>query len=149
MKARRSRSRLFLKWTGLVVCVLVGVVWIGSFFVQVYPNWLKAETTWFGGVGRGFVECYYPAGVLVSRTGMWFRGAFKAHWWPIFTRTTVGGRTCWYVGLPLWMIFVVVATPTAILWDRDRRPPAGHCQTCGYDLTGNVSGKCPECGEPT
>jgi hypothetical protein len=22
----------------------------------------------------------------------------------------------------------------------------GHCQTCGYDLTGNQSGVCPECG---
>jgi len=27
------------------------------------------------------------------------------------------------------------------------RPPDGHCQSCGYDLTGNVSGVCPECGE--
>lgn len=28
--------------------------------------------------------------------------------------------------------------------------PAGHvlCDGCGYDLTGNVSGVCPECGEP-
>ncbi|MBN4059001.1 hypothetical protein JYU10_00865 [bacterium AH-315-J04] len=25
--------------------------------------------------------------------------------------------------------------------------PAGHCQHCGYDLTGNVSGKCSECGQ--
>lgn len=24
--------------------------------------------------------------------------------------------------------------------------PIGHCQTCGYNLTGNVSGKCTECG---
>ncbi|UCG17088.1 MAG: hypothetical protein JSV19_03465 [Phycisphaerales bacterium] len=22
------------------------------------------------------------------------------------------------------------------------------CRRCGYDLTGNVSGVCPECGEP-
>jgi hypothetical protein len=22
----------------------------------------------------------------------------------------------------------------------------GHCSRCGYDLTGNVSGNCPECG---
>ena len=26
------------------------------------------------------------------------------------------------------------------------RPKRGLCQTCGYDLTGNVSGVCPECG---
>jgi hypothetical protein len=24
--------------------------------------------------------------------------------------------------------------------------PLGHCTECGYDLTGNVSGTCPECG---
>ncbi len=23
------------------------------------------------------------------------------------------------------------------------------CERCGYDLTGNVSGRCPECGAPT
>lgn len=27
-----------------------------------------------------------------------------------------------------------------------RRQPEGHCQNCGYDLTGNVSGVCSECG---
>jgi hypothetical protein len=26
--------------------------------------------------------------------------------------------------------------------------PRYRCLTCGYDLTGNVSGVCPECGEP-
>ncbi|UCG17253.1 MAG: hypothetical protein JSV19_04320 [Phycisphaerales bacterium] len=25
----------------------------------------------------------------------------------------------------------------------------GHCQSCGHNLTGNTSGICPECGEPT
>jgi hypothetical protein len=27
-----------------------------------------------------------------------------------------------------------------------RRKPPGLCEKCGYDLTGNVSGVCPECG---
>ena len=26
------------------------------------------------------------------------------------------------------------------------RHPEGHCQICGYNLTGNVSGRCSECG---
>jgi len=25
----------------------------------------------------------------------------------------------------------------------------GHCVKCGYDLAGNLSGRCPECGTPT
>ncbi len=28
------------------------------------------------------------------------------------------------------------------------RHKPGHCDRCGYDLTGNVSGRCPECGRP-
>jgi len=29
-----------------------------------------------------------------------------------------------------------------------KKRPKGHCRKCGYNLTGNVSGICPECGEP-
>ncbi len=52
--------------------------------------------------------------------------------------------------LPLWLPFVAVGGPTAFLiWrDRRRRIPPGHCQSCGYNLTGNTSGICPECGTP-
>ncbi len=31
-------------------------------------------------------------------------------------------------------------------WEGLFRPPAGHCQACGYDLTDNESGVCPEYG---
>ena len=51
------------------------------------------------------------------------------------------------VFIPLWIPFVAMAIPTALVWYRDRRPPKGHCQRCGYNLTGNVTGICPECGE--
>ena len=30
-----------------------------------------------------------------------------------------------------------------------RTPEPGHCVNCDYDLTGNVSNRCPECGMPT
>ncbi|MEE8169228.1 MAG: hypothetical protein V3T70_01655 [Phycisphaerae bacterium] len=50
--------------------------------------------------------------------------------------------------LPLWIPLITFGIPTAlmIIRDRRRRIPPGHCRRCGYDLTGNVSGVCPECG---
>ena len=48
--------------------------------------------------------------------------------------------------MPFWCLLVLTAIPTALLWDRDRRKPPGNCQQCGYDLAGNESGVCPECG---
>lgn len=43
---------------------------------------------------------------------------------------------------------LVILTPTAYLWHRDRPSPRGYCHVCGYNLKGNVSRICPECGIP-
>ena len=53
----------------------------------------------------------------------------------------------WEAEVPFWWLLLLLGILTAYLWWLDRRPPTGHCQRCGYDLTGNVSGVCPECGE--
>ncbi len=34
-----------------------------------------------------------------------------------------------------------------VAWCNRHIPPAPRCVECGYNLTGNVSGVCPECGE--
>jgi hypothetical protein len=48
--------------------------------------------------------------------------------------------------MPLWVPSLLFATLTVVLFLRDRRRAGpGHCRTCGYNLTGNVSGICPEC----
>jgi hypothetical protein len=33
------------------------------------------------------------------------------------------------------------------VWPEPVDRPEGSCRQCGYDLTGNVSGVCPECGQ--
>lgn len=58
---------------------------------------------------------------------------------PRFAPTSV---PVWFWGL--WGA-TSVALVAALLAPR-RRIRDGHCCKCGYDLTGNVSGMCPECG---
>lgn len=41
---------------------------------------------------------------------------------------------------------VALAASCAVLFVRRRAIPPGHCRSCEYDLTGNESGICPECG---
>ncbi len=75
-------------------------------------------------------------------------------------------RSCLPVILCLTLIWIVAVTPfhagagflgsfgafavALLLCRRFIRicQPPGSCQRCGYDLTGNVSGRCPECGKP-
>lgn len=49
--------------------------------------------------------------------------------------------------IPLWIpLLPLLARATYVFYrDRTRRMP-GHCCKCGYNLTGNTSGRCPECG---
>ena len=52
--------------------------------------------------------------------------------------------------VPQWVVPAVFGSLPAVRvarWRRlRRRPDANTCRHCGYDLTGNVSGMCPECG---
>ena len=54
------------------------------------------------------------------------------------------------VFVPCWLLAVVFSmllTVSAMMRFGWRyRPPAHCCPRCGYDLTGNTSGICPECG---
>ena len=62
------------------------------------------------------------------------------------------GGHFWLLGAPLW---VIAGTAALIPFIRFARwfgyfggDGKGICSSCGYNLTGNVSGVCPECGKP-
>ncbi len=120
---RRSRTRRVLKWVGTMVCV---VLLLGG----ALSLWLNALLTSSVNLARSYMQ--YQCGWLAggAKTG----GARR----PARNRVRLAEYSA---------IFAAVAVPTGALWWLDRRRfPAGHCQTCGYNLTGNVSGRCPECG---
>lgn len=53
-----------------------------------------------------------------------------------------------YAFFPLWILVLVSASAFGCALLLERRSMRGACPLCGYDLTGNVSGRCPECGTP-
>jgi hypothetical protein len=70
-----------------------------------------------------------------------------------FTTTSAGGRAGWDrhgITLPFWALFLLPISLVGLsLWrelGRLLRERRGGCRACGYDLTGNRSGVCPECG---
>ncbi len=101
--------------------------------------------------GRSAIRAKYP---------FWPRLTSSSYPHPCKSACTCGrGENCHLVGaefghhelwLPIWAPLLVIAVPTAMLFWRDRRRIApGHCRKCDYNLRGNVSGVCPECGTPT
>lgn len=55
--------------------------------------------------------------------------------------------------LPQWELLFFTGLLTVpgligIAFNSSFHDKPGHCPTCGYNLTGNVSGKCSECGAP-
>jgi hypothetical protein len=44
------------------------------------------------------------------------------------------------------MILIPLGVAAILIARRKNFVDSGQCRTCGYDLTGNVSGVCPECG---
>lgn len=66
----------------------------------------------------------------------------SAQLWP---RILTGWRQL-YVEIPLWLLLFVCALPAAAIWIRGWQTNEPQCDRCGYNLTGNLSGRCPECG---
>lgn len=61
-----------------------------------------------------------------------------------------GGRHVQQISVPLWVIVLLsgsVSLSLKLLSARHRLTKDKSCDSCGYNLTGNVSGVCPECGK--
>ncbi len=156
--SRRSRIRRIAKWSGVVVCAGLVTVWVVSL------RWSTSApiVTWKGVSSHTVIRM--EPGCLLWYTApdrSWTVGSARGRasgstrttqerstwlvWWPrVFSLSFgIGAR------LPLWIPVFIVALPTGYLFYRDPRYPPGHCQGCGYNLKGNVSGVCPECGRTT
>ena len=142
MSGKRFRLLYSLKWVGLTACLAL----LATQVVQPTKITFKNTEVWFH---NSVIFFYQPVGPGID-ADVW-------HNWkvgianypgllPEYRRTNLRAGTLIYLSLPPQLPFFLMVIATSALWWLDRRYPRGCCQRCGYDLTGNVSGTCPECG---
>jgi hypothetical protein len=143
---RPSRTIRIVKWLGTVLCIAIVVGWIAAQW-----QWFlfKTGTPLDLSCAAGYVlvdwwsyeeddRSSYEAMDLPSRMS----GSTRLGLGLPYLEANVFGVRCL---VPFWTLLAAAGVPTALLWWLDRRNPPGHCQKCGYELAGNVSGICPEC----
>lgn len=110
----------------------------GSFYVNTYPKGYGSRPN-----VRGW---RWNPGFSVGRASLFTPLYF---YWPEVTRSEDGFSQ---VKLPLYIPFAgfvgVLIYPSIPFVRRRWRRRRGQCVRCAYDLTGNTSGVCPECGTP-
>lgn len=124
--ARRSYIRTSLKWLGTLLCLLI-------FFAFVYStrhglSWTSPELDQhgvaYGAVWFSWIRDDAPVTEWeYAPSPGWdhyINGSPSVFWWP-----EIGNSSLWWViGIPLWMPFLIVAAPTALMWFWDRKDTA-------------------------
>ncbi len=143
--------------------VSIGIIAVGSVWPQ-YHTYYADEDTWR--------EVSLTGGnlsvVTIRNDGMWFfhiamdsmasgREMVHQHHGQVLSlpmtrrlmanqQVTCGGFNV-HFGVPALLgVLMSVMFGCAAYAQRRERFLKGKCQWCAYDLTGNVSGRCPECG---
>jgi hypothetical protein len=77
---------------------------------------------------------------------IWLSGWISDYWMPPSGHECVAALLLIVVSLfGFWYCTTKRVRP---ILEEERRRLRGTCGVCGYNLTGNVSGTCPECGTP-
>jgi hypothetical protein len=99
-------------------------------------DYTTSYRTWWSGAGIAFQTGYKHRGPFLHRP-VGGKGATS-----IYSRRLL---------VPCWMLSVMAALLPAMWFGTHLkwrvRLKNGRCTSCGYNLTGNISGVCPECGK--
>ncbi len=145
----RQRLRSTCKWGGVTLCVLLFALWFASGWYMIK---LRLGTIYnpyghlrfFSGTAEYYSREWatYQSFIDPSRSEITRLYGRRYQWWA-FEQTSMGNVTAF----PIWLPFLAIALPTGFLfWSNHRQGRPGHCAACGYNLTGNTTGRCPECG---
>jgi hypothetical protein len=163
----------FASLLSLLMCLATVVLWVRSHYVRDDVFWVNSEMGL--GVSCGLGHLYFwQASTLPPTPPHSFPWEFHHEvkrparsvlsLLPTMRHVSVGGVALqWGRGpesdwgyyhhelfAPAWLVFVTsVFLPSRWAWIRWQfRNRECRCPTCSYNLTGNTSGVCPECGTP-
>jgi hypothetical protein len=144
---RPSRMRRWFKWCGLVLSMVIAIFWVVSLNWVWICNIADTRVPCTFKICNGGLDFYHYRERASSVFVRWHvrRELTRPIWKPGFFLIT-NAYWGWGIHLSFWIPFLFVAIPTAFLFWHDRRI-LGYCLKCDYNLTGNISGVCPECGE--
>ena len=150
-------------WLGVAVAIAWGIrcTWLTWPDLPTYTKWVVVAVWvaasvffapravrvvhWQGDYG---IKLEIPTRMEVPRSGIPGDHPLPVYhmrvmWSPEIDRDIASGftRLC----VPLWPAVLLAWSYVLFRWWKRRVRP-GYCVGCGYDLTGNVSGVCPECG---
>ena len=152
----------------LLLCVATVVVWVGlrDFGLAVGNHYTTGEIDCHNGrVTFSLWKYSFDVQAMLLSPRHWIR--FRGDGWIIanvdtrgfdggvfaavrdryFEPTPVTIMTRYRLMCPSWFLAVTFSIMPAYWLIRWRRlNQAGGCLSCGYNLTGNISGVCPECG---
>ena len=144
------------KWCGVAACVVILCIWIVCIVwgIQYYMV-LNGQGTLITCVEGTVQYTEVPISTPPYKGGKNYRVVYM--WSPSrtealhrrfgFVMPGVRNKPLYIFRMPLWILLLSVVTPTFMLFLYERKARReGHCQSCNYNLTGNVSGICPECG---
>lgn len=88
---------------------------------------------------------YYCRGSRISRLG---ESAFPTWQFILFESRACGRISHGYCNTSMLLLSILGVALSALAFRGLHRRSCKHCcMRCGYDLTGNESGRCPECGD--
>lgn len=151
-----KKSDRILKRTAETLCVVILLVWCVSAFVGFAFIRRTSPYAWAFQIDDGVFSATRlsnSTGIVNQNAGWHAFSPFQPQSFGlVLPAENVGDpnrRGPIQIVVPFWLMLVIVTGPSTFhFWRQRRRGVAGHCASCGYDLTGNTSGACPECGTP-
>ena len=158
---RRLRLRGITKWGGVTLCVLLFALWLASGWWELGIEYgvQDARTkppsdVYFVYLSGGDVYFQSPIPPYCGGDWWWHCNRLEHRFWfgsGVYFVWFHSPPELIYLRAPLWLPLLLISLPTGFLFwsDHRRRMRSDCCIKCGYNLTGNTSGKCPECGKTT